>query len=156
MLSTFLRKNKGWLAAVALPLAVGVVAGLLTMGAMEDFAALEQPPLSPPGWLFPVVWTILYLLMGVAAYRVGRVDRQARALAVYRISLVFNFLWPIFFFVCQLWLLSLVWLAILWALVVIYTGGYFRIDRVAGWLSVPYAVWCGFAFYLNLGVWLLN
>ena len=153
---SFWQKYKPLILSIALPLGVGVAAGLLTMGAMEDFSALDQPPLSPPGWLFPVVWTILYILMGVSAWRIKRIDRQARALAVYRLSLVFNFFWPIFFFVCQMWLLSLIWLVILWVLVLIYTAGYFRIDRVAGWLQVPYAVWCVFAIYLNFGILLLN
>ena len=153
---SFWKKYKSLILNIAVPLAVGLVSGLLTMGAMEDFSALNQPPLSPPGWLFPVVWTILYILMGVSAWRIKRIDRQARALAVYRLSLVFNFFWPIFFFVCQMWLLSLIWLVILWVLVLIYTAGYFRIDRIAGRLQVPYAVWCVFAIYLNFGILLLN
>lgn len=153
---SFWQKNKSLILSIALPLGVGVVAGLLTMGAMEDFAALDQPPLSPPGWLFPVVWTILYILMGVSAWRIKNIDRQARPLALYRLSLVFNFFWPIFFFVCQMWLLALVWLVILWILVLIYTAGYFRMDRRAGWLQIPYILWCAFAIYLNFGVLLLN
>ena len=153
---SFWKKYKSLILSIALPLGIGIVAGLLTMGAMEDFSALNQPPLSPPGWLFPVVWTILYILMGVSAWRIKQKDRQARPLATYRLSLVFNFFWPIFFFVCQMWLLALVWLVILWILVLIYTAGYFHIDRTAGWLQIPYAVWCAFAIYLNFGVLLLN
>lgn len=153
---SFWRKYKSLILNIALPLGVGIVSALLTMGAMEDFAALNQPPLSPPGWLFPVVWTILYVLMGVSSWMIQRIDAQARPLSVYYVSLVFNFFWSIFFFICRLWLLSLVWLLILWILVLIYTVGYFRIDRRAGWLQVPYAVWCAFAIYLNFGVLLLN
>ena len=146
---SFWKKYKSLILNIALPLGIGIVAGLITMGAMEDFAALNPPPLSPPGWLFPVVWTILYVLMGVSSWRIRRIDKQARPLGVYYVSLVFNFFWPIFFFVCHMWLLSLIWLLILWVLVLIYTIGYFRIDRVAGRLQVPYAVWCLFAIYLN-------
>ena len=153
---SFWKKYKSLILNIAVPLAVGLVSGLLTMGAMEDFSALNQPPLSPPGWLFPVVWTILYVLMGVSSWRIATRDRQATALTVYYVSLVFNFFWSIFFFVCQMWLFSLIWLLILWILILIYTVGYFRIDRLAGWLQVPYAVWCAFAIYLNLGIVILN
>jgi len=153
---SFWKKYKSLILNIAVPLAVGLVSGLLTMGAMEDFSALNQPPLSPPGWLFPVVWTILYVLMGVSSWRIANRDRQATALTVYYVSLVFNFFWSIFFFVCQMWLFALIWLLILWILILIYTVGYFRIDRLAGWLQVPYAVWCAFAIYLNLGIVILN
>ncbi len=153
---SFWKKYKSLILNIAVPLAVGLVSGLLTMGAMEDFAALNQPPLSPPGWLFPVVWTILYVLMGISSWRIRNRDRQATALTVYYVSLVFNFFWSIFFFVCQMWLFALIWLLILWILILIYTVGYFRIDRLAGWLQVPYAVWCAFAIYLNFGIVLLN
>lgn len=153
---SFWKKYKSLILNIALPLAVGLVSGLLTMGAMEDFAALNQPPLSPPGWLFPVVWTILYTLMGISSWLIRRRDKQATALTVYYVSLVFNFFWSIFFFVCEMWLFSLIWLLVLWILILVYTVGYFRIDRTAGWLQVPYAVWCAFAIYLNLGIVLLN
>ena len=153
---SFWKKYKSLILNIALPLAVGLVSGLLTMGAMEDFSSLNQPPLSPPGWLFPVVWTILYVLMGVSSWRIRRIDRQAPSLTAYIVSLVFNFFWPIFFFVCQMWLLALIWLLILWVLVLIYTVGYCKIDRLAGWLQVPYAVWCAFAAYLNFGIVRLN
>jgi len=153
---SFWKKYKSLILNIAVPLAVGLVSGLLTMGAMEDFSALNQPPLSPPGWLFPVVWTILYVLMGVSSWRIANRNRQATALTVYYVSLVFNFFWSIFFFVCQMWLFALIWLLILWILILIYTVGYFRIDRLAGWLQVPYAVWCAFAIYLNLGIVILN
>jgi tryptophan-rich sensory protein len=153
---SFWKKYKPLILNIALPLGVGIVAGLLTMGAMEDFSALKQPPLSPPGWLFPVVWTILYILMGVSAWRIQKIKPQAPPLAIYRISLVFNFFWPIFFFACRMWLLSLVWLVILWILVLIYTARYIRIDRIAGYLQIPYAVWCAFAIYLNFGILVLN
>ncbi len=153
---SFWQKYKSLILNIALPLGVGLAAGLLTMGAMDDFAALNQPPLSPPGWLFPVVWTVLYVLMGLSSWLVRRKDKQARALSIYHLSLVFNFFWPIFFFVCQMWLFSLIWLLVLWVLVLIYTAGYFGIDRRAGWLQIPYAVWCAFAIYLNFGILLLN
>ena len=87
---------------LAIPLAVGGLAALLTGGGMGEYAVMNQPPLSPPGWLFPVVWTILYLLMGYASYRVLTTDTVPRlvdrALTLYGAQLAFNFLWPLVFF----------------------------------------------------------
>ena len=153
-------KWKPLLIALALPLAVGGFSAFLTRDGMKAFAALKQPPLSPPAWLFPVVWTILYLMMGLASYLVwvsgvsGR--RRERALTVYGLSLAANFLWPILFFTVQAWLVAFFLLLLLWILVGICVLLFGAIDPRAGKLMVPYLVWLTFAAYLNLGVWLLN
>ena len=119
--------------ALAIPLAVGGVSALVTRGAMADFSRLNQPPLSPPGWLFPVVWTILFLLMGLASYLVVTGNAPdgvtRRALTVYGIQLGVNFLWSILFF---------------------------PIQKSAGWLLIPYLLWVTFAGYLNFGIFFLN
>ena len=97
------------------PLAVGGLAGFLTRSSMSFFDAVQKPPLSPPGWLFPVVWTILYLLMGFASYLVLVSERPGQtAWKLYVIQLIFNFFWPIFFFNLEQYLLSFVWLLLLW------------------------------------------
>ncbi len=153
---SFFRKYKSLILHIALPLGVGALSGLITMGAMKEYASINQPPLSPPGWIFPVVWTILYVLMGVSSWRISRIDNQSKSLLIYRVSLVFNFFWSIFFFICNMWLLSLIWLLILWILVILYTAAYYHIDRLAGLLQIPYVLWCAFAIYLNFGVLLLN
>lgn len=105
---------------LAVPLVVGAAAGLLTRNSMETFEALKQPPLSPPGWLFPVVWTALYLLMGISSYLVCVSDaareEKARALWAYGVQLAFNFLWPIFFFNLTWYLFAFAWLVVLWIL----------------------------------------
>lgn len=144
----------------AIPLVVGGAAGLLTMNSMEAFEALNQPPLSPPGWLFPVVWTVLYVLMGIASYLVSVSDapheEKARALWTYGIQLAFNFLWPIAFFNLKWYLFAFLWLVILWILILITALRFGRIRKPAGYLLVPYLLWVAFAGYLNLGIYLLN
>lgn len=153
-------KWKPLLLALALPLAVGGFSAFLTRDGMRAFALLKQPPLSPPAWLFPVVWTLLYLMMGLASYLVwvsGVSDRRReRALTVYGLSLAANFLWPILFFTVQAWLAAFLLLLLLWALVGIAALLFGAITPRAGKLLLPYLAWLTFAAYLNLGVWLLN
>ena len=145
--------------AIAIPLAVGGLAALLTMNSMEMFSALNQPPLSPPSWLFPVVWTILYTLMGIASYLVATSDKTYRAqsaLAVYGIQLFFNFLWSIVFFNLGAYWFAFVWLILLWVLIIITTVLFYRISKSAGYLMIPYLLWVTFAAYLNLAIAILN
>ena len=144
---------------LAIPLAVGGLAALLS-GGMSDYKTLNQPPLSPPGWVFPIVWSILYLLMGYASYRVAISDappRQIRnALIFYGSQLVFNFLWPIVFFAWEAYLPAFVVLVTLWILVSITIWKFDKVNELAGTLLLPYLLWITFAGYLNLGVYLLN
>ena len=139
------------------PLAVGVLAGFLTLSSMSLFDAVQKPPLSPPGWLFPVVWTILYLLMGFASYLVLVSERPGQtAWKLYVIQLIFNFFWPIFFFNLEQYLLSFVWLLLLWLLILATILWFSRSSKLAGYLLIPYLLWVTFAGYLNLGIYFLN
>ena len=153
------KKWKQLLAALALPLVIGGLSALLSRKGMESFGSLKKPPLSPPAWLFPVVWTVLFLLMGLASwlvYRQGREGRPRWALPAYGLQLFFNFFWSLLFFRWGLFLPALAWLAVLWGLIV-WTLTLFRRARpAAGWLLVPYLLWVTFAAYLNAGIWLLN
>lgn len=142
---------------LALPLGVGGLSALLTRDAMGAFGALNQPPLSPPGWLFPAVWTVLYILMGLSSYLVltsGKASLQA--LEVYGAQLVVNFFWPIFFFNLRWYLFSFLWLVLLLALIAAAMLLFCRASRAAAYLLVPYLLWVAFAGYLNLFVYLLN
>ena len=127
---------------------------------MEVFERLNQPPLSPPGWLFPVVWTILYLMMGIASYLVYTSGKEPEevsgALTVYGVQLVVNFLWPIVFFRFGWYTFAFFWLILLWVLVLYTILLFYRISKPAAWLMVPYLVWLTYAAYLNLGIVLLN
>ena len=144
---------------LAIPLAVGGLATLLS-GGMSEYPQLVQPPLSPPGWVFPVVWTILYLLMGYASYRVYTSDRSKqsiqKALTLYSIQLFLNFLWPILFFGLQWRLTAFFLLIALWIAILLTIRAFSNIDERAGDLLLPYLLWVTFAGYLNLGVFLLN
>ena len=153
-------KWRSLIAALAIPLAVGGLSAWVTKDAMERFAELDQPPLSPPGWVFPVVWTILFILMGVASYLVGTSGMPGRerrnALLLYGVQLAVNFFWSIFFFNMGWYLFSFFWLALLWLLVLETIDLFWKISRSAGILLFPYLAWITFAGYLNFGIFLLN
>ena len=142
---------------IAIPLAVGGISALLTSSGMETFQALNKPPLSPPGWLFPVVWTLLYILMGIASYLVLTSGKPSRsALTFYGLQLLFNFFWSIIFFNLARYLFAFVWLIALWILIFITTVLFYKISKPAGYLMIPYLLWVAFAGYLNLFIYLLN
>ena len=153
-------KIKPLVVALILPLATGGLASLLARGRMDLFETVEKPLLSPPAWLFPVAWTILYVLMGVASYRVftaraGSAEKN-RALLFYGIQLAFNFFWTLIFFNLGAYWFAFVWLAALLALIVVTTMKFRRIDRPAAYLMIPYILWVTFAGYLNFGIALMN
>lgn len=139
------------------PLTVGAVSALLTAGSMEAFADLCLPPLSPPGWVFPVVWTFLYLLMGVAAFLVVNSGKCGNnALFFYLLQLFFNFMWSIWFFNCEWYLFSFFWLVALWLLIFATIRSFGIVSPAAANLMLPYLAWVTFAGYLNLGICFLN
>lgn len=145
---------------LAVPLIVGVVSGLLSMGGMEEFARMNKPAFSPPGWLFPVVWTILYALMGLASYLVIVADKpqeeKALPIKLYGLQLAFNFFWSIIFFNMQRYYFAFAWLVVLWVLIILTTYFFYRVSKPAAYLMIPYLLWVTFAGYLNLGVAILN
>lgn len=146
--------------AVALPLAVGGLSALLTKDSMVVFEYVSKPPLAPPQWLFPVAWTVLYILMGLASYfvcvsRRPKLQRK-KALSLYIVQLAFNFLWSIIFFNIEQYLFAFIWLCLMWLLILAATISFFGADKRAGWLMIPYILWVSFAAYLNWGVYALN
>ena len=151
--------KKPLIIALLIPLAVGGLSALLT-GGMDNFKTLEKPPLSPPGWIFPVVWTVLYLLMGFASYLVynskAPTYKKNNALLFYGLQLFFNFFWSIIFFRWEMYLFAFIWLMIMWALIIITTVKFYKINKLSGLLMIPYLLWVTFAAYLNLGIYILN
>jgi len=146
--------------SIAVPLVVGLLASLLTRNSMQVFEDVNKPPLSPPAILFPIVWTILYTLMGISYYLVvnsgeNEEDIQ-KAGRIYWLQLIVNFLWPTFFFNFQWYLFSFFWLLLLWLLVIIMIKKFYTISKPAAWINIPYFIWLTFAAYLNLGIFLLN
>lgn len=151
------KQRKTLIICIAVPLAVGVISALLTRNGMRTFDELIKPKLSPPGWLFPVVWTILYILMGTASYLVVTSRKpNGSAMIAYALQLIFNFFWPIFFFNLEMYLFAFIWLVALWLLILKTTVGFFKISEPAGYLMIPYLLWVAFAGYLNLSIVFLN
>lgn len=140
--------------------AVGGLSGWLTRSGTELYkAAVEKPPLSPSSIVFPIVWTVLFALLGIGTARVYMAPgspARSRSLRLFLVQLIFNFFWSIIFFNLQRFGFALVWLAALWVLILWMTLNFRKIDRLAAWLQVPYLLWVAFAAYLNLGVWVLN
>jgi len=143
------------LLAIGIPLAVGALSAFLSRSGMQGFSELTQPPLSPPGWLFPIVWTVLYVLMGIASYLVY-LAKDKNALKIYALQLVFNFFWSIIFFRFGAYLFAFIWLLCLWGTVLWTLIRFFKANKTAGKLLIPYLVWVTFAGYLNLGIYILN
>ena len=152
-------KIKKLLICLGLPLAVGGLSTLLS-GGMDSYSKLVRPPLSPPGWLFPIVWTILFLLMGYASYRVLTADapkeQKQRALLFYGLQLAVNFLWSPVFFGLEWLVVAFVILVALWALIFITSNLFNQIDKLSSTLLLPYLLWVTFAGYLNFAFILLN
>ena len=150
---------KKLLLCLVIPLSVGGLGALLS-GGMSDYGAMVKPPLSPPGWVFPVVWSVLYLLMGYASYRVlesGAPKEEIRnALILYGLQLAANFIWPLLFFGGGWFLAAFLWLILLWVLIFLTIRAFSQIDETAGNLLIPYILWVSFAAYLNFGIYLLN
>lgn len=145
-------------ASIAIGLGTGLLSVLLTLGNFKAYSALLQPPLAPPGWLFPIVGGILYILMGVSAYLVYECDTEEKyiGLAVYVLQLIFNFLWLIIFFNIRNLLFAFVWLVFLWVLVLAMTISFYKVNKNAGLLQIPYLLWVTFAGYLNIALYILN
>ena len=136
--------------------AVGGLSGLLSREGIKLFnATAAQPPLSPPQWVFPVVWGILYALMGVSAARIAMTETRS-GLNLFATQLIVNFFWSLLFFNARAYGFAALWLALLWVLVVLMILAFRKADKPAALLQLPYLLWLSFALYLNIGVWYLN
>lgn len=140
--------------------AVGFLSGWLSREGTVIFGQTAiQPPISPPAWVFPVVWTILYALMGISAARISLSPPSAarnRGLNLFIAQLVVNFFWSLIFFNAQAYGFAVLWLFLLWGLVLWMILIFYKVDPLAAYLQIPYLIWLTFAAYLNIGVWLLN
>ena len=139
---------------------IGALSGWLSREGMEIYeSTIVQPPLSPPSWLFPIVWSILYALMGIGAARVWMAPagiHRSRGLNLFIVQLIFNFFWSLIFFNLQTFGFALLWLILLWGLVLWMIFEFLKVDKLSGNIQIPYLLWLTFAAYLNLGVWYLN
>ena len=145
--------------AILIPEIIGFSSSLLVGDIGEIYGNYTKPPLSPPGIVFPIVWVILYALMGIASYIIyeeKRGSKGSEALVFYALQLAVNFVWPIIFFKFEAYYVAFVVIVVLLALVIITAIKFWGINNVAFWLLVPYIIWLIFATYLNLGVAILN
>ena len=150
-------KNK-WILAknIILPIALGGLVGLIISQFM-DYNTLQKPPLSPPGFIFGIVWSILYLLMGIAyGILVYKGKSDAEVSKIYWTQLIINLIWPILFFVFKIRLFSSIWIIILLILVISMVIKFYKKDKIIGYSQIPYLLWIMLATYLNIGVYILN
>lgn len=149
-------KFKIYLKSILIPLIIGAIIGFLISGSI-DYDTLEKPLLAPPSLAFPIIWTILYVLMGVSyGVLISNSLVDARINFIYYLQLFFNALWPIAFFVLKWRLFALFWIIALAILIAIMVVKFYDRNKVAGLLQIPYLLWTLFATYLNLSIYLLN
>lgn len=143
--------------SILIPIAAGSISALLS-GNMGMYSALNKPPLSPPGFLFPIVWMILYILMGISSYLIytSQNPDSPKALKTYALQLGINFFWSIIFFGFSRFFLSFLWLLLLIAIIIMMIRQFMKISRAAAYLQIPYLLWCIFAAYLNLMIYRMN
>lgn len=153
----FINKYKYQVVWSVLTLALGGL-GALISGNYDVYEEVAKPPLAPPNWLFPIAWTILYILIGISAGNIAasRDLDKGKAIRLYLIQLIVNIFWPVIFFIFEAPKLALVWLVLLIVLVILTIIVFKTIDKKSAWLLLPYLAWCIFAFYLNLGIIALN
>jgi len=137
---------------------IGGLFGFLTMGNMKTYDALIKPPLTPPGILFPIVWSILYVLMAVSLYIVSESNsmNKEQSYLIYIVQLVVNSLWTLLFFGLNLRLIAFIWLILLIILVIKMIIEFYKINKVSAYLQIPYILWITFAAYLNFALYILN
>lgn len=151
-----MNKTMIYIKAILLPVLIGALVGIITSGSM-DYNMLQKPPLAPPGAVFPIVWTILYILMGVS-YGILKVNNQTDEEIdwIYYIQLAINALWSIIFFNFKWRLFAFVWIILLAVAIISMIRKFYNKNKIAGLLQIPYILWVIFAAYLNLGFYILN
>ena len=142
--------------SIFIPLILGTIVGFLLMDSYDFYQTLDRPFFAPPSWLFPVVWTILYLLMGISYYIVRNKSSNPIIKQIFNLQLFFNLLWPIVFFIFEQLLLSSIWIVGLDILIIVMILVFTQVDKKAGYLQIPYLVWTLFATVLNISIFILN
>lgn len=139
-----------------IPIVGGVLVGLIISGYM-NYGDMVKPPLSPPSYIFPIVWTILYILMGISYFIATKDNGNDKELnQIYILQLLVNFFWPIIFFVLKMYFSAFFWIILLIILVIYMIKELLKNNKISGCLQIPYLIWLLFATYLNIGIFLLN
>ena len=139
--------------AILIPVVIGGIVGFI-INPYIDYNSLVQPPLSPPSIVFPIVWTILYVLMGISYYLLKNPSKKEKI--IYFVQLGVNALWSLFFFIGKFYLFSFIWIILLDVLVIFMIGIFYQNNKASAYLQIPYLIWILFATYLNLGIYILN
>lgn len=147
---------KNLIISLLISLGVGGLSALVTGGSMDTYMFLVKPPLAPPSIVFPIVWTILFILMGISSYMIYESGDYNSSLKTYLLQLGINFVWPILFFVLDYRLLALLWIILLDIVVIIMIKRFYDVNKTAAYLQIPYLIWILFATYLNFGFYILN
>ena len=151
-----MKNKKVWIKNILIPAILGGIVGLIVSQFM-DYNTLEKPPLSPPGFIFGIVWTVLYVLMGISYGILDKKDLiDSKVKWSYYLQLAVNLIWPILFFVFKWRLFSSIWIILLDILVINMIVKFYQKHKLAAYLQIPYLIWTAFATYLNIGVYLLN
>lgn len=156
-----MKKIKPYVISVLIALITGTLSAILTKGSMSLYEEIITPPIAPPSILFPIVWTALYVLMGIGAAMIytdkaAPAQKKEKALRVYALSLFVNFTWSLIFFNLRAFFFAFLWLVLLFALIVATIVRYSKINKTAAYLQLPYLLWVAFAGYLTLAIYLLN
>lgn len=143
---------------ILIPVLVGSLAALLTRNSMDFYSTIRTPSFAPPGFIFPIVWTILFVLMGISCYLIydSGSEQTKDALTWYIIQLGLNFAWSIIFFNFRLFLFAFIWIIVLWIAIFIMIRKFAKINKVAAYLQIPYLLWVTFATVLTLFIYILN
>lgn len=143
--------------SILIPLSIGLIGSIFSNSQMQ-YSDFIKPDISPPAYVFPIVWTILYILMGISSYIVWNADdsKKYRAIKVYIIQLLVNGFWTLIFFNLNNYLLAFFWIILLIILVINMIIKFYQINKTSAYLQVPYLLWLIFAAYLNLSIYFLN
>lgn len=147
--------NKKLIIYLLIPIVVGFIGNLLG-GSTDIYSKINTPSFAPPGFLFPIAWTILYILMGISSYMISKEQESTEALTVYFIQLGVNALWSLFFFRFNWFLFSALWIVLLLCLVIYMIYLFNKLNKTAAYLQIPYVLWLAFALVLNSSIYLLN
>ena len=157
----FLKKHKSYIVSLIISLGVGILSALLTMKNNNIEEVFRQPPGTPPAFIFPIVWTVLFILMGISAAIVFENRKNApsearNGLCYYAMSLVVNFSWSIIFFNLKAIFIAALWIVFLLFLIIMTAVKYFKVKPIAAFLQIPYIIWVSYATYLTFGIFILN
>jgi len=153
-----LKEYKSLIISILIPVGLGLLVGLVTRGGVSNLDNLVLPSFQPPGWLFAVIWPILYTLMGISAYLIDTSYScySGTCLIIYYVQLLVNLLWPIIFFVLDLRLFGFIWILLLDILVIYMIWCFLGVNKKAAYLQIPYLLWLLFATVLNFSIYFLN